>query len=112
MHHREKAKEFLKDKEFSAWQDEALWFVRVKRDMASKSVKEWEKLREIADNIKAHTLSNLDKYLVEFEDKALKNGIEVHWAKDALEHNRIVYDILKKNGAKKVVKSKSMLTEE
>jgi len=112
MHHREKAKEFLKDEEFSAWQDEALWFVRVKRDTASKSVKEWEKLREIADNIKSHTLSHLDRYLEEFESNALNNGIEVHWAEDALEHNRIVYDILKKNGAKKVVKSKSMLTEE
>ena len=112
MKHRQKAKEFLSDEKFSAWQDEALWFVRKKRDQAVKEVKEWEKLREIAENIKAHTLSHLDIYLEEFEKKALKNGIKVHWAKDALEHNRIVYDILKKNGAKKVVKSKSMLTEE
>ncbi len=112
MNHRQKAKEFLKDESFSSWQDEALWFVRIKRDIASKDVKEWERLREIADNIKSHTLSNLDKYLEEFEKNALKNSIEVHWAEDALEHNQIVYDILKKIDAKSVVKSKSMLTEE
>ncbi len=110
--HREKAKEFLKDEKFSSWQDSALWFVREKRDSATKEVKEWEELRKRASNIKAHTLSRLDFYLEEFEKNALKNGFEVHWAKDALEHNRIVYNILKKEGAKKVVKSKSMLTEE
>ena len=33
-------------------------------------------------------------------------------AKDAAEHNRIVHSILEKHGVRKVVKSKSMLTEE
>ena len=36
----------------------------------------------------------------------------VHYAKDVLKHNKMVYKILKENGAKRVVKSKSMLTEE
>ncbi|HHH49934.1 MAG TPA: lactate utilization protein, partial [Saprospiraceae bacterium] len=43
---------------------------------------------------------------------AIKNGVQVHWAVDAAEHNKIVGDILAKGGAKKIVKSKSMLTEE
>lgn len=112
MSHRDKAKEFLKDEKFASWQDDALWFVRQKRDAASKEVKEWEDLRKKASNIKAHTLSRLDHYLQEFEKNAIKNGMIVHWAKDALEHNKIVYKILKENSVKKVVKSKSMLTEE
>ncbi len=102
----------LKDEKFVNWQDKALWFVREKRDSAVKEVKEWEELRIRASNIKAHTLSRLDYYLEEFEKNALNNGFIVHWAKDALEHNRIVYNILKKHDAKMVVKSKSMLTEE
>jgi len=57
-------------------------------------------------------LSDLDSYLEEFEQKAKKNGIKVHWASNATEHNLIVHKILEKNNAKKVVKSKSMLTEE
>ena len=36
----------------------------------------------------------------------------MHWAADAAEHNQIVLDILKQHGARRVVKSKSMLTEE
>ena len=68
---------------------------------------------EIASgNIKTHCLSNLDKYLVEFEENALINGAIVHWAKDADEHNKIVGEILNKHKIKKIVKSKSMLTEE
>jgi L-lactate dehydrogenase complex protein LldF len=112
MNHALKAKEFLNNASFASWQDNALWFVRQKRDNATKELKEWESLREQADNIKAHTLSNLDIYLEEFEKNALSNGLKVYWAKDALEHNQIVYKILKKNSVKKVVKSKSMLTEE
>ena len=44
--------------------------------------------------------------------KAKNNGADVHWARDASEHNQIVYDILSAHGAKTLVKSKSMLTEE
>ncbi len=112
MSHKDKAKEFLKDISFASWQDEALWFVRSKRDIAVKEIKEWEELRKKADNIKAHTISRLEYYLEEFEENAKKNGMVIHYAKDALEHNKIVFDILKKYGVKKVVKSKSMLTEE
>ena len=110
--HPQKAKEFVKDDERMHWHDKALWFVREKRDIASKSIPEWENLRAYADQIKTHTMANLDKYLLEFEENANKKGIKVHFAKDAQEHNEIVYKILKENNVKKVVKSKSMLTEE
>jgi L-lactate dehydrogenase complex protein LldF len=57
-------------------------------------------------------LANLGQYLVEFEAKAKANGIHIHWAKDAEEHNQIVYELVAKHGSKALVKSKSMLTEE
>ena len=110
--HSEAAEEFLKDKQRARWHDETLWFVRQKRDKAAHSIPEWEQLRDAASAIKAHTLSALDTYLIEFETKAKENGAVVHWAKDALEHNRIVESILASHGATKIVKSKSMLTEE
>lgn len=106
------AKAFVANDERMHWHDKALWFVREKRDITSKTIPEWEQLREYANSIKTHTMANLDKYLVEFEKNAQARGIEVHWAKDAKEHNEIVYNILKENNAKKIVKSKSMLTEE
>ena len=112
MDHPAAAAIFNKDEARTEWHDKALWFVRSKRDLSAKSIPEWENLREIASAIKANALSNLDNYLIEFEENAKKNGITVHWAKDAKEHNEIVYSILKAKEVKKLVKSKSMLTEE
>ncbi|WP_066219668.1 lactate utilization protein B [Formosa haliotis] len=112
MSHSQAAAIFNKDEKKVNWHDKALWFVRHKRDKAAHSVTGWEALRNLGQGIKAHTLSNLDNYLIQFEENALKNGVQVHWAKNADEHNKIVHSILKAHNAKKVVKSKSMLTEE
>ena len=112
MNHAEKATQFIANEPRTDWHDASLWGVRMKRDQAAHTVKEWEALRRLASQIKAHTLSNLDKYLEEFEQKAQANGVQVHWAADGKEHNQIVARILKNNNATKVVKSKSMLTEE
>ncbi|RXK01763.1 4Fe-4S ferredoxin [Arcobacter sp. CECT 8989] len=110
--HPAKAKEFVANDERMHWHDQALWFVREKRDRTTKTIPEWETLRRYADQIKSHTMANLDKYLLEFEKNANEKGITVHFAKDAKEHNEIVHRILSENNVKKVVKSKSMLTEE
>lgn len=110
--HSNNAQIFVANDERMHWHDQALWFVREKRDRASKSIPEWENLREFANQIKTHTMANLDKYLLEFEENATKKGIKVHFAMDAKEHNEIVYNILNSHNVKKLVKSKSMLTEE
>ncbi|MCL9967812.1 MAG: lactate utilization protein [Aquirufa antheringensis] len=110
--HAEASEKFIADAERTDWHDETLWFVREKRDKASKVLPEWEALREHASQIKDHTLANLGSYLQAFEAKAQANGIHVHWAADAAEHNAIVHQIIAKQGSKVLVKSKSMLTEE
>ena len=110
--HAKNATRFIADENRTDWHDASLWGVRKKRDRAAQSVKEWEQLRALASQIKEHTLSRLDEYLIQFEAKAKANGAHVHWANNAAEHNHIVASILKKKKAKKVVKSKSMLTEE
>ena len=110
--HAKAAKKFIADRERTAWHDQALFFVREKRDRMARDVPEWEALREMASNMKRHTIANLPYYLEMFEKNATANGIQVHWAKDAEEHNRIVYEIIQKHGGKNLVKSKSMLAEE
>ncbi len=107
-----KSRDFVSDVQRSKWHDTALWFVRSKRDVAVMNVDNWEELRNQASNIKEHCISNLDKYLIEFEANAKKNGVYIHWAIDGDEHNEIVGKILKSHNIKKLVKSKSMLTEE
>ncbi len=112
MNHAKKAEIFIANTERTDWHDQALWFIRSKRDIAINKVAEWEQLRDIASQIKAHVLGNLDNYLLEFEKNALANGVHIHWAEDGEAHNKIVHGILKKHKITKVVKSKSMLTEE
>jgi len=89
-----------------------LWDLRTKRDRATAAIPEWEELRTLASQIKEHTLTHLAEYLEEFERQARANGATVHWARDAAEHNQIVHDIMAARGAKSLVKSKSMLTDE
>jgi L-lactate dehydrogenase complex protein LldF len=110
--HASRAEAFNLDHERTSWHDETLWFVRQKRDKAVYAVPEFQELRNLASAIKDHTLSRLDEYLAQFEAAAQANGVRVHWAADAAEHNAIVLDIIQARGATRVVKSKSMLTEE
>ena len=110
--HSKAAKRFQNNPQRAEWHDNTLWGVRVKRDRMSQSLPEWEHLREMASAIKKHTLSHLDEYLVKFADNAQRNGVNVHWAADAVEFNSIVLDVLKSHNVRKLVKSKSMLTEE
>ncbi len=110
--HADLARPFARNEERAHWHDGALWFVRQKRDRMAKSIPEWETLRTMAAQIKAHTLAKLPEYLEQFEANARKLGAQVHWACDAQEHNEIVHKILADRGVKRVVKSKSMLTEE
>ena len=53
--HAKAAKKFIADRERTAWHDQALFFVREKRDRMARDVPEWEALREMASNMKRHT---------------------------------------------------------
>lgn len=110
--HSKAAARFIKNRAQELWHDETLWMVRAKRDKMSRSLPEWENLRNLASAIKMYSNSHLDTLLQEFEMNAKANGAIMHWAKDAEEHNQIVYGILKEHNAKNLIKSKSMLTEE
>ena len=94
------ASHFLENKTNAAWHDQTLWMVRAKRDKMSRSLPEWERLRDLASAIKLYSNSHLDTLLEEFERNAIANGAVVHWAKDAAEHNEIVLNILKEHGAR------------
>jgi L-lactate dehydrogenase complex protein LldF len=104
--------QFLANEARVDWHSETLWLVRKKRDRLAATIPEWEALRQKASSIKENVLSNLDRYLEQFEAEAVKNGATVLWAEDADEFNRTILDIIRRHNAKNVVKSKSMLTEE
>jgi L-lactate dehydrogenase complex protein LldF len=112
MGHVSRARAFVADAERTTWHDRALWFVRAKRDAAADLVPDWEALRDEAAAIKREALERLPELWIEFEAQATRAGAVVHWARDAEEHNAIVARLLTERGITRVVKSKSMLTEE
>ncbi|MCX6202544.1 MAG: LutB/LldF family L-lactate oxidation iron-sulfur protein [Bacteroidetes bacterium] len=68
--------------------------------------------RERAKNIKWDAIENLDKYLLEFEQKITARGATVIWANDTAEALEAIGKICKERNCKTLVKSKSMVTEE
>jgi L-lactate dehydrogenase complex protein LldF len=71
-----------------------------------------DKLRETAGQIKQHTLEHLDQYLEQAEASFKRNGAHVHFAIDDAAVNETVLRIMNETGSTRMVKSKSMLTEE
>ena len=73
---------------------------------------EFSALREIAKQIKDHTLAHLDYYLTEYEKNVIASGGQVHWARNDEEAKEIVLAICQTGDGKVITKGKSMLTEE
>ena len=83
-----------------------------RRREAAASLSNWEDLRTQARAIKDETLSHLDRYLEQFVANAEARGVKFHWAPNASDANAIICQIAMDRGARTVVKSKSMTTEE
>jgi L-lactate dehydrogenase complex protein LldF len=70
------------------------------------------RLRALAGEIKQHVVENLDTYLPALEAKLQENGVKVHWASTAAAACEAVHGIMKGTGATKLVKAKTMVSEE
>jgi L-lactate dehydrogenase complex protein LldF len=86
-------------------------FLTLRRE-AFTGFPEGEALRDRARAIKEATLQRLDHWLERLVDRVEARGGRVHYAADADEARAIVLDIARAAGARLVVKSKSMATEE
>ncbi len=73
---------------------------------------QFEQLRQIASDIRLHTIENMDVYLTRLEEKVTAAGGIVHWAATAEDARQIVLQIAKEHNVKLAVKAKSMATEE
>lgn len=86
--------------------------LRSKKMKATESLGNWEERRSLGGEIRRHTLENLDYYLYQLSEKIKENGGFVYFAETAADAREYVKSIVKKKNAKKIVKSKSMVTEE
>jgi L-lactate dehydrogenase complex protein LldF len=82
------------------------------RAAAAAERADWEELRSRGAAIRDHTLARLDDYLAEFIRSVEARGGRVHAARDAPAARRIVTGIARRKGATRILKSKSMATEE
>ncbi len=71
-----------------------------------------ENSKRKAHVVKWKVMENLDKLLPEFEANFQRKGGKVIWANDQDEANNEILKIIQNAGAKTVIKSKSMVTEE
>ncbi|MGX2955711.1 LutB/LldF family L-lactate oxidation iron-sulfur protein [Ursidibacter arcticus] len=72
----------------------------------------WEEWRDLSKQIRNHVLANLDAYLYQLSEKVQQNGGHVFFAETAEEATAYIRQVALEKNAKKIVKSKSMVTEE
>ena len=82
------------------------------RAKARDALPEFEALRDVAKDIKNHTIANLDLYLEIYEKNACAAGANVHFAETAADAREIILQICRAANAKIVTKGKSMVSEE
>ncbi|EAS64325.1 LutB/LldF family L-lactate oxidation iron-sulfur protein [Photobacterium angustum] len=82
------------------------------RAVAAEKLGHWEEWREMGMDIRNHVLENLDYYLQQLSDNVENNGGHVFFAATAEDATNYIEKIIQQKNAKKVVKSKSMVTEE
>ncbi len=80
--------------------------------VAAMNAVDGEELRSQVRQMKEHVLRNWPDLLEQLEENLTANGAQVHWAKEGVDVNRIVVDIARRTNVQKVVKVKSMATEE
>jgi len=108
----QRAREALQDKNLQLALERAMHhFVDGRRD-AFAQLPHGEALRDHGRSIRANAIARLDEHLEAFERNARANGSVVHWARDDAEAREIVLRIARENGVQRIIKSKSMLSEE
>ena len=88
-------------------------FVQGRRDRVQEpGFGDYQALRTAANQIKQHTLDNLDYYLEQVEAKVLEQGGQVIWCYDGDTAVKAILRIAREHGVRLAVKSKSMTSEE
>ena len=112
MHRR--AESFTADPRLQGWVNRATLMrdTNRKAHTAATFGPRHDAVRDLAGQIKQHTLDHLDYYLERFIDNATAAGSIVHFARDGREANDIALEIARREGLTACVKAKSMVTEE
>ncbi|WP_208590927.1 LutB/LldF family L-lactate oxidation iron-sulfur protein [Gracilibacillus suaedae] len=83
-----------------------------KRATAADELGDWEDWRTLGSEIRSHTIEHLDYYLHQLSEKVAELGGHVFFAETGEEANEYIQKVATEKEAKKIAKSKSMVTEE
>ncbi|MBY0238935.1 MAG: iron-sulfur cluster-binding protein [Burkholderiaceae bacterium] len=108
----QRARTALNDPKLRASFRGAMDFLQTKRRSQFPDASELEHLRDLGEAIRQHALANLPQLLVQLEEQLTAAGVQVHWAETGDEANDIILRIAQRRGARKVIKGKSMASEE
>jgi L-lactate dehydrogenase complex protein LldF len=86
--------------------------IRGKSGRVIAELPDWQQLRDAGSAIKADAMARLPSLLEQLEANVTAAGGVVHWAADANEANSIVTDLVRQTGSERVIKVKSMATQE
>jgi L-lactate dehydrogenase complex protein LldF len=86
--------------------------IRDKSGRVIAEVPDWQELRAAGSALKADVMARLPELLEQLEERVTAAGGVVHWAADANEANAIVTALVKDTGQNRVIKVKSMATQE
>ncbi|MEU4619252.1 LutB/LldF family L-lactate oxidation iron-sulfur protein [Actinoplanes sp. NPDC023801] len=86
--------------------------IRGKSGRVIAELPDWQQLRDAGSAIKADAMARLPSLLEQLEENVTAAGGVVHWAADANEANAIVTDLVRRTGSERVIKVKSMATQE
>jgi L-lactate dehydrogenase complex protein LldF len=86
--------------------------IRGKSGRVIAELPDWQELRSAGSALKAYTMAHLPRLLEQLEERVTAAGGVVHWAADANEANRIVTGLVRDTGERRVIKVKSMATQE
>ncbi len=109
---RDRAAAALNDAELRSNFRTAMDSLMKKRADAFPDEHEREGLRALGNRIRARALSQLPDLLEQLETKLTENGIRVHWAETIEQANDIVHGLIAARQGRRVVKGKSMVSEE
>lgn len=82
------------------------------RAEAIEELGEFEHHRRRAAQIRKRAVSNLPVLLEQFEENAIREGAKVHWCETGVDANKTIEAICSNVNAKRIVKGKSMASEE
>ncbi|OGB31348.1 MAG: iron-sulfur cluster-binding protein [Burkholderiales bacterium RIFCSPLOWO2_12_FULL_61_40] len=90
----------------------AMDFLQAKRSAQFPDQDELASLRELGASIRRYSLAHLPQLLEQLETNLTAHGVQVHWAQNAEEANAIALGIARRVEAKRIIKGKSMVSEE